>query len=218
MKKSLYLYLIVFLLSCVTVRVQKKQEYVVNQNKKKLLVDREIYEKPEVRVFVVSERNGKKVKKDVTNSDKVDVAIRKYHNKLKIYSYEKLLELLKEEKNVDNIAIILDVLTYKKLFSLKVLAPFLDDRRVINQELFFFPYIKWVNGNSNGKADLQPIELRVYVSYLFFIISNEKVSNVIFNNHKSLLYAQNRVTKKGVKKEDLCRIWKNWYKNRQNIL
>ena len=218
MKKLLYLYLIVSLLSCVTERVQKKQEYVVDQNKKKLLVDREIYEKPEVNVFVISERDGKKVKKDVTNSDKVDVSIRKYHNKLKIYSYEKLLELLKVEKNANNIAIILDVITYKKKFSLKILVPFLDDHRVINQELFFFPYTRWVNGNSNGKVDLEPIELRVYASYLSFIISKEKISNVIFNNYKSLLYAQNRVTKKGVKKEDLCIMWKNWYKNRQNIL
>ena len=218
MKKLLYLYLILSLFSCITEQVQKKQEYILDKNQKKVLVNREIYDKPEISVFVISEKNGKKIKKDVTNSDKVDSAIRKYHNKLKINSYEKLLEILRTEKNIDNIVIILDILSYKKNFSLKILAPFLDDRRTISKEFFFFPYTKWVNGNSRGKVNLQPIELRVYVSYLFFLISNEKVSNIVFKNHKNLLYAQNKVTKKGVKKEELCNSWKNWYKNRQNLL
>ena len=218
MKRLLYLVVTLILFSCITEKVRKKQEYILDQNKKKLLVDREIYEKPEVSVFVVSERNGKKIRKDVTNSDKQDVAIKKYHNKLKIYSYEQLLEKLRNEKDINNIAIIIDVLTYKKEFSLKVLVPFLDDYRNLSKEFFFFPYNKWVNGNNNGQIDLQPIELRVYVSYLFFLISNEKPSNVVFSNHKALLYAQNKVSKKGVKKDELCQIWKNWYKNRQNIL
>ena len=213
MKITVFIVLIFSFYSCVSRVIRTKKELIIDETGKVREVIREVLDKPQVSVFVEKTRGGKKVREEVKIKN---VKERDYRDFLKKKSIKELGELLKKENNnTFNIALILEAISFKKGNSMKFFIPFLDDERVLEKGTDFFPYNKWINGRTNEGPILEPVELRVYAAYFLYAITGFEPENTVFGNANVWLFAKNRLTQKGIKKDKLCEIWKKWWKNLQ---